>query len=169
MSLETDFFFNSTRSTSRIEALELSHPAFSRTYYLVRNPNPWMREQVLRHEDGTPITYQFCPLRLRPLASRADLDFGVSVDLGDLGEIVPAEIDRIVASADSRVRPIVKYRAWRSDRLDVPMNGPITLQVAQVTRARAGSTFDAVAPLLNLNKTGEIYSIDRFPMLASTL
>lgn len=169
MPLETDFFFNSTRSTSRIEALEMSHPAFSQTYYLVRNPNPWMRTQVLRHEDGTPVSYQFCPLRLRPLASRADLDFGVSVDLGDLGEIVPAEIDRIVASDFSRVRPVVKYRAWRSDRLDVPMNGPITLQVTQITRAQTGSTFDAVAPLLNLTKTGEIYSVERFPMLAAML
>lgn len=169
MSLETDFFFNSKRSVSRIEAIALSHPSFSRTYYLVRNPNPWMREQVLRHEDGTPVTYQFCPLRLRPLASRADLDFGVSVDLGDLGEIVPAEVDNVLASVNSRVRPTVVYRAWRSDRLDVPMNGPITLQVAQITRAPEGSTFDAVAPFLNLTKTGEIYSIERFPMLAAML
>lgn len=167
MTAETEFFFSTARSVSRIEGLEISHPDFSRTFYLVRNPNPWMPEQPLGHGGGVVRTYQYCPLRLRPMASRGDLDFGVSVDLGDLGEIIPAEIDRIVAASSTGTRPQVIYRAWRSDQLSAPMTGPIKLQVDQITRAREGSTFDAVAPYLNLSKTGSLYTVERFEMLAA--
>ena len=131
MPSETEFFFNSARSVSRIEGLEISHPSFSRTYYLVRNPNPWMSKQALGHGAGAVVEYEYCPLRIRPMASRGDLDFGVSVDLGDLGEILPAELDRIVEASTTNIRPVVIYRAWRSDRLNEPMTGPIRLQADQ--------------------------------------
>lgn len=90
------------------------------------------------------------PARFGP----GDLDYGVSITLGDVGSILPDELDRVLASNDSRVRPVVEYRAWRSDRLWAPMDGPVRLQVDQISRAQEGSTFDAVAPYLNLTRTG---------------
>lgn len=166
---EPDFFFNSTRATSMIEGLHISHPSFSREYFVVRNPNPWMRVQPLGHGGGVVQEYQYLPLRLRPMESRGDLDFGIGVDLGDLGEIIPDELQRARDAGTHHIRPTAIYRAWRSDRLNEPMEGPIKLQVDQITRTRDGATFDAIAPHLNLTRTGETYSLERFPMLRGFL
>lgn len=167
---EPDFFFNTAPSVSRIEGIELSHPAFSRTYYLVRNPNPWRPTQWLRHsKEEAPVEYQYCPLAIRPAAARGDLDYGVSITVGDVGEILPEELDRVLTSSLARERPVLVYRAWRSDRLWAPMDGPVRLQVDQISRAQEGSTFDAVAPYLNMTKTGEVYSLGRFEGLRGFL
>ena len=165
MTLETDFFFNSSRAVSRIDGFTISHSSFSRVFYLVRNPNPFRPELPLKHEDGTLHTYQYCPMALKPLASRGDLDYGLSITLGDLGELLPAELDLILAADTNLERPAVVYRSWKSDRLDVPMSGAIRLQVDEITMSRDGSTFEAVAPYLNLTKTGSLYTRERFPML----
>lgn len=167
--MEPEFFFCSSRSTSLIEGLEISHPSFSQTRYLVRNPNPWMRVQPLGHGGGIVQEYEYLPLRLRPMESRGDLDYGIGVDLGDLGEIIPEELQRVRNAGTQHIRPTVVYRAWRSDRLNEPMMGPIRLQVDQITRTREGATFDAIAPYLNLTRTGEIYTFERFPMLRGFL
>lgn len=164
-----DFFFNTTRAVSMIEGLEISHPSFSRSRFIVRNPNPWMRVQALGHGGGVVQDYEYLPLRLRPMESRGDLDYGIGVDLGDLGEIIPDELRRVKEAGTQHIKPTAIYRAWRSDKLNAPTMGPIKLQVDQVTRTREGATFDAIAPYLNLTRTGETYTLERFPMLRGFL
>ena len=68
-----------------------------------------------------------------------------------------------------RVRPIVKYRTYRSDDLTQPIFGPVTLEIATLAMTREGASFDARAPSLNVNRTGEVYSLTRFPMLRALL
>lgn len=166
---EAEYFFSASRSVSRIEGLAISHPSFSMDRFIVRNPNPWMQRQVLGHGDGTVQEYEYLPLRLKPKDSRGDLDFGMRVDLGDLGEIIPDELQRVIDAGTSHIRPTVIYRAWRSDKLNAPMIGPIVMQADEITRTRDGASFDAIAPYLNLTRTGEAYTLERFPMLRGFL
>ncbi|MGG4580344.1 hypothetical protein ACLPHZ_17860 [Alcaligenaceae bacterium Me47] len=166
---EHDFFFKARRSVSRIEGLEISHPSFSRSFFLVRNPNPWMKRQALGHGGGVVREYEYLPMRMQPKDTRGDLDFGMRVDLGDLGEIIPSELQRVIDAGTSHIKPTVIYRAWRSDKLSEPMIGPIVLQADEISRTRDGSSFEAVAPYLNLTRTGEAYTVDRFWMLRGFL
>ena len=66
-------------------------------------------------------------------------------------------------------KPRVVYRTYRSDDLTRPLFGPIVLEVDSFAFNREGSTFTAKAPSLNINKTGELYRLERFPMLRGFL
>lgn len=94
MSRWTEFFLSSPPSVVQLETLEISHPQFTKTYRIVRNAKDGITATL---EDGaTQATFDYLPCRIEPLGARANLDFGLRVDLGDLGEIIPQEIDRIM-------------------------------------------------------------------------
>lgn len=158
----TDFFLNTAPSVYRIETLEISHDDFTRTYYVQKNVT---EDVVLTLEDYSDQTFEYYPLRIKPLRSSNDLEAGVEVILGDLGQVIPQEIDAVRAAGGMETKPVVKYREYRSDDLTQPMFGPITLEITSVNRSRDGSSFTAKAQGLNLNRTGERYTFERFPML----
>ncbi|MDQ2139591.1 DUF1833 family protein [Alcaligenaceae bacterium B3P038] len=160
------FFLDRRRSVYEIETVELSHPSFSKTYYLLHRHR---RPMTLTLENGQAVTFEYVPMRLTPLGASGDLDYGVQVVLGDLGEIIPDEVDRIQAAGTMRIRPVAKFRSWRSDDLTKPMILPVKLEVGDLSRNREGATFNAMAPRLNLVRTGEIYKVERFPMLTGFL
>lgn len=166
MSDLTEFYLNSKRSTVKLECLELSHSSFSQTYYLVRNATHGV---TVTHEDETSHAYTYVPMRVERSGSTDDLDHWARVVLGDLGEIVPAELDRVRANDAFEEEPTVIYRAFRHDVLTAPLIGPVRLQVRDFTMDRNGCSFEAAAPRLNLSRTGERYSIARFPMLSGLL
>jgi hypothetical protein len=85
--------------------------------------------------------------------------------MGDLGEIVPVEMDNIRAEDTFDELPVVVYRTYRSDDLSTPLYGPIELEVKNFAFDRTGCTFEAKAPSLNVSRTGETYTLPRFPML----
>lgn len=99
------------------------------------------------------------------MASRADLDYGIGVDLGDLGELIPDEIDLARAAGTLGIKPTVISRVYRSDDLTSPMFGPVRLEAKDISMTRLGATFEAGAPSLNLTRTGERQTTDRFVML----
>ena len=161
------FFFASRMSVKEFETLVISHPSFSRSYAILRDgPEEGLDAKI---ENGTTVHFEYYPLRIRQLAERGDLDYGLGIDLGDLGELIPAEIDRVVAAGTLDIKPSVVYRTYRSDNLNAPMFGPVELECASIARNGDGASIEAMAPSLNLNKTGEIYSLDRFPMLRGFL
>lgn len=161
-----EFFLNSSSSVVQLELLEISHPDFTKTYRVVRNA---MDGVTVRLETGEIANFEYYPLSIRAKNSRADLDQAITVNLGDLGEVLPTEIDRISSAESFDVKPVVIYRTYRSDDITQPLYGPIVLEVASFAFNREGSTFDAKAPSLNVNKTGEVYKLDRFPMLRGFL
>lgn len=166
MSAYTEFFLSSKSSVVQLELLEISHPNFTKTYRIVRNAVDGVT--VLLETFATEF-FEYYPLQISGLGDRADLDFGIKIDLGDLGEVLPNELDEVSSNSGFGTKPIVKYRTYRSDDLSLPMFGPITLEVKSFSFNREGSTFEAKAPFLNVNKTGELYKIDRFPMLRGFL
>lgn len=159
------FFFDSPSSVPELETLEISHPSFSKPRLLVRNSTFGLAAQS---ETGEPAFFEYCPMILRPMADRGTLDYGISVTLGNYDEISD-EIARAREAGTLAIRPTVKYRSYRGDRLNKPMFGPITLQAQSISIGASGAVFDAGAPSLNLVRTGERYSVDRFPMLLGFL
>jgi hypothetical protein len=166
MSDYTEFFLNSKSSVVQLELLEISHPDFTKVYYVVRNATNGVTVTL---EDLSSVEFVYYPLQITSIGTRENLDFGVRVDLGDLGEVLPVELDLVASNSGYETKPVVKYRTYRSDDLTAPLFGPVTLEVSSFSFTRNGSSFEAKAPLLNINKTGEIYSFDRFPMLRGFL
>jgi len=161
-----EFFLNSKANIIQFETLEISHSEFSQVFYAVRNDKNGMTATL---ENASEVTFVHVPMRITPVETRETLDFGIKIEFGDLGEILPQELDLLAAGSGFVEKPVVKYRTFRSDDLTAPMFGPVTLEIDSITFAKDGAFFVAKAPSLNINKTGERYSLDRFPMLRGFL
>lgn len=157
-----EYFLNSSRRVTELELIEFSHPSFTQTYRRVRN-----------HRDGVTVTleteveadFAWYPMQITALSDQANLDTGVRIDFGDLGEILPLELDAVYADDAMDVKPTVIYRSYRSDDLSAPLVGPLRLEATTFSFTREGASFEATAPYVNLNKTGETYNLTRFYML----
>lgn len=166
MSRYAEFFLKSKSSVVQLETLEISHPNFTKTYRIVRNA---VEGVTVALENGSSATFEYYPLQIENAGVRDDLDQSIKINLGDLGEVLPKELDEVSSNDGFGIKPIVIYRTYRSDDLTRPLFGPVMLEVSTFAFNREGSTFEAKAPSLNINKTGEIYSLDRFPMLRGFL
>lgn len=165
MSKYSEFFLNSKSSVIQYELLEISHPDFSKTYRVIRNNTEGLTVTL----EGEEQTFDYYPLKVTPAGSREDLDFAIRVDLGDLGEVLPEELDAVASADGYEVKPTVKYMLYSSDDLTAPMLGPFTLEVTAFSFTREGASFEAKAPSLNVSRTGETYQILRFPTLKGFL
>jgi hypothetical protein len=162
-----EFFLGSKKSVVRLELLQISHPAFSKTYYLVRNA---LKGVTVTLENSEEQFFEYVPLAIKAGSVNGTLDSYYDVTLGDLGEIIPMEIDAIEAAGQDHIHPVVVYREYRSDNLTQPMFGPIYLQATQVQpNADGTTTFRAEAPRLNLTGSGRLYNVTEFPMLRGFL
>jgi hypothetical protein len=158
-----EYFLESRSSVVQLETIEISHPAFSKVYRLVRNAVGGLTAFV---ETGGSVFFEYYPMKLVPHHARDDLDFFLSITFGDLGEVLPKELDLVMtAPGGLSVKPTVKYRIYRSDDLSAPLYGPVRLEIESIAFDKEGATFDARAPGLNLTRTGEVYSLTRFPSL----
>ena len=166
MSKYSEFFLSSRSSVVQLETIEVSHSSFSNVYRVVRNA---VNGVTVTLEDKTRAEFKYYPLRITGIGLRDNLDYGLKVDLGDLGEVLPLEVDRISAAGRYDEKPKVVYRTYRSDDLSAPLYGPLILEIRSFNFNRDGASFEANAPSLNLNATGELYKIDRFPMLRGFL
>jgi len=156
------FFLNSTRDVVRLETLEFSHSAFSQDYRRVRNHTDGV--DVLL-EDGQAARFEYYPMAIAELSDQADLDTGFRIDFGDLGEVLPKELDRVYAADAMGEKIQVVYRNYESTNLAQPMIGPLYLEVSTLSFKRLGASFEASAPYVNNNKTGQTYNLTRFFML----
>lgn len=161
-----EFFLNSKTSVVQLETLEISHPNFTKVYRVVRNA---VEGVTLTLENAQVATFDYYPLQIENAGVRDDLDQAIKINLGDLGEVLPKELDEVSSNNGFGTKPTVVYRTYRSDDLSRPLFGPVTLEVSSFAFNREGSTFEAKAPSLNVNKTGEVYKLDRFPMLRGFL
>lgn len=166
MTTYAEFFLNSKSSVVQLETLEISHPDFTKIYRIVRNA---VQGVEVKLESGEVAFFSYYPLKIENGGARDDLDQSLTINLGDLGEVLPRELDEIAGKNGFGIKPSVVYRTYRSDDLTRPLFGPVVLEVESFAFNREGSTFEAKAPSLNVNKTGELYKIDRFPMLRGFL
>ena len=162
MNQYAEFFLSSKSSVVQLELLELSHPSFSKTYRIVRNAAQGVTVTL---ENGDVEFFQYYPANIEGVGVRDDLDFGLSVQLGDLGEIIPQELDRVTNEGTFNILPDLIYRTYRSDDLENILFGPIRLSARNFSFREEGATFIANAPALNSTKTGKLYTFEDFPML----
>lgn len=166
MSNYTEFFLKTSITVKQLDLLEISHPNFTQTYYIVRNsPNG----VTVTLENSTTQFFQYYPLQIKGLAVNDTLDQVLEVQLGDLGTVLPKELSAIAAADGFQTKPTVIYRTYRSDDLAAPLIGPVNLEIINITFTIEGAAFKATAPTINNNKTGEIYTFERFPMLRGFL
>ena len=162
----SEFFLNSKSSVVELELVEISHPYFTEVYRKVRNS---LQPVTVTLENATQATFYYYPLKITSMGARTDLESGFRIDVGDLGEILPLELDNVAANEGFEIKPTVVYRTYRSDDLTQPLFGPFELEVTSFSFNREGASFEAKAPSLNNNRTGELYSLARFPMLRGFL
>lgn len=162
-----EFFLNSSSMLVQYETIELSHPNFTKAYRVVRNKTDGL---IARLETGEIVTFDYYPLKLEQGQTKDDLDYSLNVTFGDVGDILPSELDAVRAASGFQTRPSLKYRTYRSDDLlTIPMFGPITLEITDIAFSKTGVTFQAKAPTLITNTTGEKYVVSRFPMLKTLI
>lgn len=166
MSDYTRFFLSSNRGVAQLELIEISHPNFTKTYRAVRN---FVGQLQVVHENAVTALYDYYPLKIARDGMADDLDSKLRIDLGDLGEVISAEWDAIRTANGTSTKPTVKFRAYRSDLLTAPLFGPYVYEIESFSGTRDGVSFVAQAPKLNVNGTGEIYALNRFPGLRGFL
>lgn len=166
MSVYSEFFLNSDSNVVQLELIEINHSKFTQTYRIVRNA---CQGVTVTLETAVQAHFDYYPLKIEISANKDDLDQAFTITLGDLGQVLPTELDRVASMSGFSEKPVLLYRTYRSDDLTTPLVGPITLQIESFAFNREGVTFIAKAPSLNINKTGETYSLERFPMLRGFL
>ena len=166
MATYTEFFLKSKSSVVQLETLEISHPDFTKIYRIVRNA---IEGVTVTLETSQSAKFDYYPLQIENAGIRDDLDQAIKINLGDLGDVLPKELDEVSSNNGFGIKPTVVYRTYRSDDLSRPLFGPVALEVSSFAFNREGSTFEAKAPSLNISKTGEAYKLDRFPMLRGFL
>jgi hypothetical protein len=150
----------------QLELLEISHSSFSQVYRIVRNK---MDGVTVTLEDSSSHFFEYYPLQITIGKSSNDLDQTLQCDFGDLGETLPQELDRVANDDSFEEKPVLLYRTYRSDDLTQPLSGPVRYEIPNIPFKRQGASFEARAPRLNQNTTGEIYTFPRFPSLKGFL
>lgn len=167
MTASLDYFLNSHSDTIAFELIEISHPSFTQVYRRCRNHREGLT--VTLEGGGAPVFFDWYPMQIVELADSADLDNGIRVSFGDLGEVLPKELDAVHLADTMSIKPTIIYRVYRSDDLTAPMIGPIRLEATSFSFTREGASFEAAAPYVNRTRTGESYNLTRFPMLRNFL
>lgn len=162
MSEIAEFFLGSRAGIVQLELLEIDHQAFSQTYRIVRNAKAGVTVDLSAEETG--ISFEYLPVQVQRSGSSGDLDSSIRFDIGDVGTIVPDEIDAVAADGSFQIKPSLRYWSFRSDNLASPIFGPLTMEIPTISFSEEGASFSAAAPSLNSAKTGERYTLDRFPM-----
>lgn len=160
--LEIDFYLSASSNVTELETLEISHPSFSRVFRLTHSDALGFNATLETDEE---VFFEYLPMSIRGSSLTTDLDYGVSVSIGDLGTMIQQELDRVDAAETWDIYPKVVYRMYRSDHLEEPMHGPIELQIMNYTYNNDGFAFDAQAPDVKSPGTGELYTLERFPTM----
>jgi hypothetical protein len=152
-----NYFFNTPSSVVALETIENAHPSFSQTYRVVRNGFTGL------DENGVSRTYTYYPCNIQQATSSDDLDYTLQVTFGDLGEIIPNEIDRVFKDGTGGVRPTVKYRVYLSDGVTHTLEySGDELEIKGIACNKDGSTFEASPVTTNTTSIGVRYTVAQF-------
>lgn len=158
-----EFFASAPQTVHRIETLEISHSAMSKTYYLWREPFAG----EITTEDGVQ-TAQPLNFQAKIAGSEGHLDqvFEIPLDTTDVEDDFRKEMDLVPLDTTERVRLV--YREYLSDDLTDVLSRSV-LQVESVVYSLGAAKITAVSPRLNVTSTGERYTPRDAPMLRDFL
>jgi len=160
MANQNNFFLTDTSAVRKVDTIELNHPDWTVPFYF---QNEWIDEDMIAtNEDAVTVTYQYQLFEVDRGNVMADLDQGVSITFADYID----ELKNAINSADHMKAITLKHRMFRDDDLSSPLDFIQTLQVLKVNNDSNGVvTFEASAEQLNSVKTGDVYTINKFPSL----
>lgn len=157
-----EFFLNASGALYEIDCLELSHPQFKAPFrYTMANP----LGLVVQHEDGSEQGYVYQQVGITTQTVRNDLDQKLDATIVDYDDALIDEVEAIESGAVQ-----VVLRKYRSDDLTSPVHILQNLEARKISKDSSGKvTFAAEAASLNSVGTGELYTLERFPLLRGTL
>lgn len=164
-----EFFLARKSNIARLELLEFSHPSFSETYRIVRNALTGVVVDLPAPDNEPGAAFRFFPVRIQRDGQNGTMDSKLNITFGDLSDVIPKEIERIITDDSFDVAPKVRYWVYRSDDLTAPIYGPVNFEITALPYTKEGFSATASAPLIATTGTGEIYALERFPMLRGFL
>lgn len=159
---EINYWLKGSSKQIRIECVEITHPSFSKHYRFTRNAMNGVRA---KDEQGVWRDYEYLPLSITASRAASDLEQGFTIAIGDVGEIMSLEIDRLRNGQYPHIRPTVNYRAYLSDDLTKPSFNVLGLEVTDNQPNKRGSVFVCKARELNKTSTGIVYTLKDYPEL----
>lgn len=163
MSSELSFYLNVSGAISEIDCIEISHPTWTKPFLYTSFDEDGIS---LKHEDGTTHFYEYQDMQIEGSGVTNDLDQVLKITINDYDDTLIKAYENI----QDREPVSVRRRTYRDDDLSEPMRVIQTLDAVSMSKNAKGQvTFDAQAVELNSVKTGDTYSLERFPMLRGTL
>lgn len=144
-----------------LECVEISHPSFSKTFRFVRNHMGGVR---VKH-GGRWHAYEYVPLTISAGSSADNLEQSFTMGIGEVGDILPAEVARIRNGNHRTVRPSVAYRAYLLSDLENPIREVVGLEVTDNQPKPEGAVFKCRMRELNASETGMKYTLNKYPTL----
>lgn len=159
-----EFLASAPQTKYMIEVVSIAHSALTKTYHLWKEPT----DGAVVDESSNTLIMQSTNINIALAGSPDNLDqkFTISIDTTDPENVLRKELDRIALNTTEKI--ILTYRAYLSDDLTEPQ-AVQRLQVESITYTRGVAALSAVAPKLNVTRTGELYTFSRFPMLRGFL
>lgn len=144
-----------------IQQVSLSHSAMPAALHLWTQP---FTGSVVTEDDETLAVTGADNLSIRPPGSPVHLDQALDITLStvDAGDTFRRALDAIPLDTTERIA--VVYREYLSNDLTAPM-AHVRMQVEAIVYNRGAASISAVAPRLNVNRTGELYTLKRFGTL----
>lgn len=158
------YLLNNPDGQRLIEVVSISHSALTKTYHLTPTPEPVL-VTLETSEQIVPIPTN---LNVQKSRSKDDLDEQFTFNFDDSYGVLSDEADRI--PLDSNEDVLITYRSFVADDTSEPADGPFYLYGVSMTKSTSGTvTINAQSPSLVVNRTGELYTYERFPMLRGFL
>lgn len=159
-----NYLLNNPDGERHIEVVTISHSKLSKTYHLTPTPEP----VLVTLETGESIVPEPVNLTVEKSSSKDDLDEKFNFNFDDIDGRINDEADRIPLDDDESV--IVTYRGFMASDTSAPAEGPFKLNGVSMTKSTSGTlTIAAQSPSLVVNRTGELYTYERFPTLRGFL
>lgn len=158
------YLLNNPQGERIIEVVSIYHPDMSQTYHITPTP-----EAVsVTFEDDQVIVPEPKNMRVEKSRSKDDLDEQFIFTFSDPEGLIASEADRIPLDSDDDV--LVQFRTFMASDTSAPAEGPFNLLGVSMTPATDSTvTIRAQSPSLVVNRTGELYTYERFPMLRGFL
>lgn len=140
--------------------LQISHSALTKVYYLWREP--YAGQTTL--DTGAVVTMQPLNIEIKLAGSDGNLDqkYSIRLDTTDIEDEFREQMDRIPLDTTEKISII--YREYLSDDLTT-VEAQVTLQAEAISYQLGAANISAVAPRLNVSRTGETYNPRDVPML----
>lgn len=161
--LYEDYLYNNTQDIA-YDVVSFAHSDLTQDYYLVGEKGGL----DVTLDTGEEVSCMGVNFEVSRESSSDDLDVSFSIVVDDLDDTLKSEANNIPLTSEEDV--VVTYYTYMKSDTSSPAYGPIKLYADGMTAKTNGQvTVTASAPSLVVNRCGELYTYDRFPMLKAYL